>query len=77
MPQELELFGATGDAPFSLTELLINLFIGLLLSLAVRWHFLRFGSTLSNRDELGGVIPRFYWSTLGRPCSAPSSAQGN
>jgi hypothetical protein len=64
MPQELELFGATGDAPFSLTELLINLFIGLLLSLAVRWHFLRFGSTLSNRDELGGVIPFVLMTTV-------------
>jgi hypothetical protein len=64
MPKELELFGATGDAPFSLTGLLINLFIGLLLALVVRWHFLRFGSTLSNRDELGGVIPFVLMTTV-------------
>ena len=64
MPQELELFGLNSDAPFSLSELLINLFIGLLLSLAVRWHFLRFGSTLSNRDELGGVIPFVLMTTV-------------
>ncbi len=57
MPKELELFGANGNAPLSLTELLINLVIALALAMIVRWHFVRFGSTLSNRDELGGVLP--------------------
>ena len=64
MPKDLELFGGGGDAPFSLEELLINLAIGLVLSLIVRWHFLRFGSTLSNRDELGGVIPFVLMTTV-------------
>lgn len=64
MPAELELFGANGDAPFSLTELLVNLVIGLILALIVRWHFLRFGSTLSNRDELGGVLPFVMLTTI-------------
>jgi len=64
MPTELELFGGGGDAPFSLTTLMINLCIGLALALAVRWHFLRFGSTLSNRDELGGVLPFILLTTV-------------
>jgi len=64
MPKELELFGADGSAPFSLTGLLINLAIGLLLAIVVRWHFLRFGSTLSNRDELGGVLPFVLMTTI-------------
>lgn len=64
MPAELELFGGTGDAPFSLTELLLNLAIGLVLALVIRWHFLRFGSTLSNRDELGGVLPFILLTTV-------------
>jgi Domain of unknown function (DUF4956) len=64
MPKELELFGAGGNAPFSVTELLINLAIGLLLAVIVRWHFLRFGSTLSNREELGGVIPFVLMTTV-------------
>jgi hypothetical protein len=64
MPKELELFGGTGDAPFTLAELLINLAIGLVLALIVRWHFLRFGSTLSNRDELGGVLPFVLMTTV-------------
>lgn len=64
MPAELELFGGSGDAPFSLTELLLNLAIGLVLALVLRWHFLRFGSTLSNRDELGGVLPFVMLTTI-------------
>jgi len=64
MPTELELFGGAGDAPFSLNELLINLAIGLVLALVVRWHFLRYGSTLSNRDELGGVLPFVLMTTV-------------
>ena len=62
MPEELQQFG--GDAPFSLAELLINLAIGLVLALIVRWHFLRFGSTLSNRDDLGGVLPFILLTTI-------------
>jgi uncharacterized membrane protein YhiD involved in acid resistance len=55
MPQELSLFGS--DAPLSVPDLLINLVIGVILSLLVRWHFRRFGSTLSNRDEFAQVFP--------------------
>ena len=64
MPRELEFFGANGSAPFSLTGLLINLAIGLVLAVLVRWHFLRFGSTLSNREELGGVLPFILMTTI-------------
>jgi hypothetical protein len=64
MPQELEFFGASGDAPFSSVELLLNLAIGLVLAVILRWHFLRFGSTLSNRDELGGVLPFILLTTI-------------
>ena len=64
MPKELEFFGAGGSAPFSLSGLLINLAIGLVLAVLVRWHFLRFGSTLSNRDELGGVLPFILMTTI-------------
>ncbi|MEE4184189.1 MAG: DUF4956 domain-containing protein [Gammaproteobacteria bacterium] len=64
MPTELELFGGGGAEPFSLAGLMINLAIGLGLALVVRWHFLRFGSTLSNRDELGGVLPFILLTTV-------------
>jgi len=55
MLQELETFGS--DAPLSVPELLLNLIIGVILSIVVRWHFRRFGSTLSNRDEFAQVFP--------------------
>jgi len=62
MPQELSLFGS--DAPLSIPDLLINLVIGVLLALAVRWHFRRFGSTLSNRDEFAQVFPFVTLTTI-------------
>jgi hypothetical protein len=64
MPQDFEIFSAAGDAPFSVTELLLNLVIGLVLAVILRWHFIRFGSTLSNRDELGGVLPFILLTTI-------------
>lgn len=64
MPAELDFFGGTGDAPFSVTELLLNMAIGMVMALVIRWHFLRFGSTLSNRDELGGVLPFVLLTTV-------------
>jgi len=64
MPAELDFFGGTGDAPFSVTELLLNMAIGMVMALIIRWHFLRFGSTLSNRDELGGVLPFVLLTTV-------------
>jgi hypothetical protein len=44
-------------APLSLQNLLINLAIGIPLSLLLRWHFERFGSTLSSRQEFAQVFP--------------------
>jgi len=55
MPDELSLFGS--DAPLSVPNLLVNLVIGVILAVLVRWHFRRFGSTLSNRDEFAQVFP--------------------
>ena len=59
MPEDItSLFGVEGsNAPLSVPELLINLLIGVALAVVVRWHFRRFGSTLSNRDEFAQVFP--------------------
>jgi hypothetical protein len=62
MPQELSLFGS--DAPLLVPELLFNLMIGLILSIILRWHFSRFGSTLSNRDEFAQVFPFIILATI-------------
>ena len=62
MPNELSLFGS--DAPLSIPELLLNLTIGVVLAVIVRWHFRRFGSTLSNRDEFAQVFPFVMLTTI-------------
>jgi hypothetical protein len=62
MPQELSLFGS--DAPLLVPELLFNLMIGLVLAIILRWHFSRFGSTLSNRDEFAQVFPFIILATI-------------
>ena len=48
----------------SLSALLINLAVGVALSLVLRWHFRTFGSTLSNRDEFAQVFPFILLTTV-------------
>ncbi|MGI9307929.1 MAG: DUF4956 domain-containing protein, partial [Gammaproteobacteria bacterium] len=62
MPQDLSLFGS--DAPLSIPVLLLNLVVGVILAVIVRWHFRRFGSTLSNRDEFAQVFPFVMLTTV-------------
>ena len=50
-------FELTPAAPLSIASLLVSLGIGLPLSLVLRWHFQKFGSTLSNRSEFAQVFP--------------------
>jgi len=63
MTRYIDLFGSS-DTPLSLTLLLFNLGIGVLLSLVIRWHFSRFGSTLSNREEFAQVFPFVLLTTI-------------
>ena len=60
---ELLAFGAS-DAPLSLGLLLLNLGVGVVLSLILRAHFRRFGSTLSNREEFAQVFPFVLLTTV-------------
>lgn len=64
MPYTFELLLAGGDAPFSLAQLLLNLAVGLGMALLLRWHLLKFGPELANRDELGGVLPFILLTTV-------------
>jgi hypothetical protein len=52
------------NSPLSLSLLLMNMSIGVLLSLVLRWHFRSFGSTLSNREEFGQVFPFILLTTI-------------
>lgn len=53
-----------GDSHLSLLTLLGNLVIGTVLALILRWHFSRFGSTLSNKEEFGLIFPFILLTTL-------------
>ena len=52
------------DSPLSLSLLLMNLSIGVILSLILRWHFRHYGSTLSNREEFSQVFPFILLTTI-------------
>lgn len=60
----LETLGLSEKTPLSLTTLLISLVIGAILSLIIRWHFRKFGSTLSNREEFAQVFPFILLTTI-------------
>jgi hypothetical protein len=60
----LEQLVLSGDAPLPLGLLMINLGFGVLLSLVLRWHFRKFGSTLSNREEFAQVFPFILLTTI-------------
>ncbi|MGI9591075.1 MAG: DUF4956 domain-containing protein [Myxococcota bacterium] len=51
-------------APLSLTALVINLGVGVVLAAVLRWHFVRFASTLANRTEFAQVFPFITLTTV-------------
>lgn len=52
------------NAPLDITLLLFNLFIGVIMAMILRFHFQRFGSTLSNREEFAQVFPFILLTTI-------------
>ena len=50
--------------PLALGALLVSLVMGFALALALRWHFERFASTLSNRSEFAQVFPFVVLTTV-------------
>lgn len=60
----LNELGFPQGTPLALMPLLINLAIGAVLSLVLRWHFRQFGSTLSNREEFAQVFPFVLLTTV-------------
>jgi len=62
MPQTLNLLPEL--SPLSISLLVLNLVIGFALSMILRWHFKKFGSTLSNREEFAQVFPFILLTTI-------------
>ncbi len=61
MPQDLSIFN---NEPLSIISLVIHIALGSVFSLAISWHFKKFGSTLSNRAEFAQVLPFILLTTL-------------
>lgn len=60
----LDSFQGIGISSISLSNLVINLLIGASFSLIIAWHFRRYGSTLSNREEFNQVFPFILLTTI-------------
>jgi hypothetical protein len=56
--------GLAPAAPLSIPSLLISLAVGVVLAFLLRWHFEKFGSTLSNRSEFAQVFPLLVLTTI-------------
>ena len=53
----LESFQLTESAPISFTSLFINLGIGAIVSILLKIHYKKYGSTISNREEFSNIFP--------------------
>lgn len=54
----------TSPAPLSLPSLLINLFLGIVLSLFISFYYKKFGKSLSNRSKFAPLLPMLTLITL-------------
>jgi len=46
-----------GSAPLSLSYLILNLILGSIISFFLKLHYIKFGSTLTNRDQFSNMFP--------------------
>lgn len=51
-------------APLSIPIMLMNLGLGIVLSLIISWYYVRFGSSLSNRSQFAPILPMLTLITL-------------
>jgi uncharacterized membrane protein YhiD involved in acid resistance len=54
----------TTTAPLSLPTMLLNLGIGIVLSLLIAWYYVRYGASLSNRSQFAPILPLLTLITL-------------
>ena len=54
----------TQNEVFSLSSFIINLFCGAVLSLLIRYHYTKFGSTITNRNDFANIFPFLTLTTI-------------
>ncbi len=52
------------QAPLSLNSLLINLAVGVIVSVLIKLHYRKFGSTITNREEFSNIFPFILLTTV-------------
>ncbi|MBI2483837.1 DUF4956 domain-containing protein [Candidatus Uhrbacteria bacterium] len=52
------------STPFSMERFLVGALLALLLGLALRWMYLRYGRTISAKESLGNLFPLLTFATL-------------
>jgi len=60
----LQDIAGTNSAPFSIGSLVLNLFVGAIISFILKAHYKKFSSTLNNREEFGNVFPFVLLTTI-------------
>lgn len=60
----LEKLQLSDVAPLSITSLVINLLVGAFLSIILKYHYKKFGSTITNREEFSNVFPFVLLTTV-------------
>tara|TARA_Y100001935_G_C17137920_1_gene423965 strand:+ start:93 stop:779 length:687 start_codon:yes stop_codon:yes gene_type:complete len=53
----LDQININSNVELDLTLLILNLAIGLIISLILRFHYRKYGSTITNRDEFSNIFP--------------------
>lgn len=64
MIKELEGLSTLTSEPLSFMLLAVNLVVGTAMALVIRWHFQRYGTSLSNRQEFSEIFPFIILTTL-------------
>ena len=59
-----QLFNFTQSTELSVTTVLTNLVASAVLSLILAWHFVKFGSSFSNRHKFAAVLPTIALTTV-------------
>ena len=54
----------TQNEVFSLSSFIINFFCGVVLSLLIRYHYTKFGSTITNRNDFANIFPFITLTTI-------------
>jgi uncharacterized membrane protein YhiD involved in acid resistance len=52
------------QTPLSLNSLLVNLAVGLIVSILIKTHYRKYGSTITNREEFSNIFPFIVLTTI-------------